>query len=79
MYRRGSTSIVRGPQNPRSKKVTVLESNRQDTKLVVVVTDPEEAKKLEKLYKVKIGFLTCSIRKRSMVTRPYGQQLHSSG
>ncbi|XP_043481249.1 uncharacterized protein LOC122510557 [Leptopilina heterotoma] len=52
-----------------SRKVTVLGPNKRGIKLAVVVTSQEDAHKLEKIGHIKIGFVSCRISRRVMVTR----------
>ncbi|XP_043472984.1 uncharacterized protein LOC122505438 [Leptopilina heterotoma] len=52
-----------------SRRVTVLGPNKRGVKLAVVVTNQEDADKLEKIGHIKIGFVSCKIRSRTMVTR----------
>lgn len=52
-----------------SSKMTILEPNRRELNLAVVVADAEKADWLEKLKRVKIGFTFCPIKMRLMVTR----------
>ncbi|XP_051153639.1 uncharacterized protein LOC127276930 [Leptopilina boulardi] len=54
---------------PGSRKVTVLGPNQRGMKLAVVVTNQEEADRLEELGRIKVGFMCCPIRKRVMVVR----------
>lgn len=56
-------------EKPGSLKVTVLGTNMQGMKLAVLVADQEEAERLEHFGCIMIGFISCSIRKRLMVTR----------
>ncbi|XP_043481639.1 uncharacterized protein LOC122510801 [Leptopilina heterotoma] len=51
-----------------SRKVTVLGPNKRGAKLAVVVTSQEDADKLEEIGHIKIGFVSCKIRRRTMVT-----------
>ncbi|XP_043479900.1 uncharacterized protein LOC122509731 [Leptopilina heterotoma] len=54
---------------PGNRRVTVLGPNRRGMKLAVVVTNLEEANRLQKLGHVKIGFMCCPIKRRVMVVR----------